>query len=513
MDEPQISTPLVWREVESPRILIGKFLANKSYTRLTMESILGKVWNLQAGFEVMEITGNSFLFKFVDEEDYFRVLRGRPWSINGCLLNLLERSKYKAYDEFDFSRCPVWIQMHNVPLEALCLENAITIGRHVGEVLLAEDPNYNGRYLRNFLCARVLLDLRKPLAYGFWLPRPDGRKIWIAIRYEKLQTFCYNCGLVGHDNRNCKSIKLMSASSPSEPRYGAWITTTVGKHWEETLTVLAKDEAEAGFVHRRKEEALKKKTKEEQRKSDRVIPNLEEDIFSIRMRDLKSGGRGGATTEEGIGVNNGGVFAAASGTQDVQNEDIEVTVVAARKLEAVAKNNLQTHGVPPHSNEGGSEMSFNSTSILDKTIPTGLADLTSPEDRNNSRAMVVYCENEFKEMLSGLGNLGLKRSAEEDWISGVRKKKKVGSNEAGRLLDITNYANNLKKEKARLRRSERKKKLSMRVNVAPDENESPDRIMEDNSTYEFVFKARKGSGKRALADGNGGWPLTATKPL
>ncbi|KAI9106828.1 hypothetical protein K1719_022356 [Acacia pycnantha] len=87
------------------------------------------------GFDVIEINGNAFMFKFTDKEEFNRVLRGRPWSINGFLLNLMERSTYKTCEEFDFSRCPVWIRMHNVPMEAWCLENAITIGGYVGEVV------------------------------------------------------------------------------------------------------------------------------------------------------------------------------------------------------------------------------------------------------------------------------------------------------------------------------------------------------------------------------------------
>ncbi|KAI9084967.1 hypothetical protein K1719_032959 [Acacia pycnantha] len=112
-----------------------------------MESILRKVWNLQEGVDVIEINGNAFMFKFAEEGGYNRILRGRPWSINGSLLNLMERSRYKSCEEFEFSRSPVWIQMHHVPMEAMCLENTIRIGGHVGEVLLAEDPYYNGWYL------------------------------------------------------------------------------------------------------------------------------------------------------------------------------------------------------------------------------------------------------------------------------------------------------------------------------------------------------------------------------
>ncbi|KAI9084587.1 hypothetical protein K1719_033575 [Acacia pycnantha] len=210
-----------------------------------MVTILQKAWNLQAGFDVIEINGNAFLFKFEDDKEYCRILRGRPWSVNGNLLNLLERSKYKSYVEFNFSRCPVWIQMHNVPLEAMCSENAIRIGGHVGEVMMVEDPLQNGRYLRSFSRARVLIDLRNSLAEGFWLPKLDGSKSWITICYEKLQNFCYNCGKIGHANRDCKSERLLSVATTSDSRFGPWTTTTSCRNWDEILIVVCNDWEEA----------------------------------------------------------------------------------------------------------------------------------------------------------------------------------------------------------------------------------------------------------------------------
>ncbi|KAI9074490.1 hypothetical protein K1719_043552 [Acacia pycnantha] len=140
MEESQISAPIVWKKVDVGSILIGKILSTRAYTRETIVAILQKAWNLQTGFDVLEIEGNTFIFKFEKEDEYNRILQGRPWSINGSLLNLMECSKYKSYEELDFSHCPIWIQVHNVPLEALCLENATMIGGYVGEVVLAEDP-------------------------------------------------------------------------------------------------------------------------------------------------------------------------------------------------------------------------------------------------------------------------------------------------------------------------------------------------------------------------------------
>ncbi|KAI9082151.1 hypothetical protein K1719_035891 [Acacia pycnantha] len=234
MEEIQISSPLVWKEIDAEKILIGKVISKRSYTRLAMEAILQKAWNMQDGFNVVEINGNSFMFKFASEEEFNRIL---------C--------------------CPTWVQIHNVPMEAMCLENAITIGGQVGEVMLVEDPHYNGRFLRSFLCARVVLDLKKPLVYGFWLPRPDGKKVWLSVRYEKLQCFCYNCGKIGHDNRSCGSERLMSVVNPNEPCFGTWITTTACCNWEEVLVVVKSDWLKAKFVRRRKEEALRRRQNED----------------------------------------------------------------------------------------------------------------------------------------------------------------------------------------------------------------------------------------------------------
>ncbi|KAI9076574.1 hypothetical protein K1719_041560 [Acacia pycnantha] len=144
MEEPRISASLIWKETRAEKILIGKVLLNRSYSRAAMVSILQKAWNLQAGFEVLEINGSAFLFSFEKEEEYNRILRGRPWSINGSLLNLMERSSYKSYEEFIFSHILAWIQMHNVPLEALCLENAIKIKEYLWRSDVGEDPQYKG---------------------------------------------------------------------------------------------------------------------------------------------------------------------------------------------------------------------------------------------------------------------------------------------------------------------------------------------------------------------------------
>lgn len=42
-----------------------------------------------------------------------------------------------------------------------------------------------------------------PLVPGFWVPRANRDKIWATIRYEKLNDFCYVCGIIDHVDKQC----------------------------------------------------------------------------------------------------------------------------------------------------------------------------------------------------------------------------------------------------------------------------------------------------------------------
>ncbi|KAI9109887.1 hypothetical protein K1719_018928 [Acacia pycnantha] len=369
MEEIQISTPLVWREAESERILIGKVLSNKTYTRATIEAILKKAWNLPEGFDVIEINGNAFMFKFTDKEEFNRVLRGRPWSINGFLLNLMERSTYKTCEEFDFSRCPVWIQMHNVPMEAWCLENAITIGGYVGEVVLAEDPCYNGRYLRGFLRARVLLNLKKPIACGFWMPRPDEK-----------------------------------------PRFGAWLTTNACRCWDEVMVVVRSDWSESEHARKKKEEAIKRKNEEVKRKSEEVPKADDDELFVIRIdkplavnRDwdlMKNKARRAPNAEENPNVDRKGL------KQDMRNAGI-----AQPENQGVKERIHDSADVVGRVSMG---TKANTVKALDDEIPCR-SDKPCNSQEGNPMAMVVYGRRMLGDITNKIEVLGTKRNAVEEW--------------------------------------------------------------------------------------------------
>nr|POE86282.1 hypothetical protein CFP56_07087 [Quercus suber] len=69
---------------------------------------------------------------------------------------------------------------------------------------------------------RIHVDLpfNKPLCRGGNIVNLDGSKTWVTFKYEGLPCFCFQCGLLGHDDRHCGSFPYNPDSSK---QYGDWL--------------------------------------------------------------------------------------------------------------------------------------------------------------------------------------------------------------------------------------------------------------------------------------------------
>lgn len=122
-------------------------------------------------------------------------------------------------DEIIFDWNPFWIQVHNLLMEFLNSANGATILQKVGKVVEIEESILEGRVLRTYLRARVLLDVNKPFPTGCWIPKRNLPKVWVIYKYERLQDLCFNCRCLGHEQRFCKIPRIMSTYCSSIPKY------------------------------------------------------------------------------------------------------------------------------------------------------------------------------------------------------------------------------------------------------------------------------------------------------
>ncbi|KAK4264767.1 hypothetical protein QN277_025898 [Acacia crassicarpa] len=107
--------------------LVGKVEASKKLNIPTIITMIKKGWHIGEKLEVHELdrTRLIFLFCFKKVEDYSRILKGRPWSVLGHLLNLQIWEDYMVMKDVDFSHTPFWLQFHGLPPEAFNGSNAI----------------------------------------------------------------------------------------------------------------------------------------------------------------------------------------------------------------------------------------------------------------------------------------------------------------------------------------------------------------------------------------------------
>ena len=48
----------------------------------------------------------------------------------------------------------------------------------------------------------------------------DGDKFWVHYKYERLPTFCFLCGIMGHDDKHCQAYPDRQNATP---QYGDWL--------------------------------------------------------------------------------------------------------------------------------------------------------------------------------------------------------------------------------------------------------------------------------------------------
>ncbi|XP_028757941.1 TMV resistance protein N-like [Neltuma alba] len=241
-DEAGITIELDWTSGSGDKVgkrqLVGVLITEEALNKHKVMSMVEQAWNLLIEeVDILELGVNSYMFTFGKEDDYFRVLRGRPWYISGCLLNIQEWTEYMVLSDGRFNMSPFWVQFHDVPVKAMTVNNLIKIGKKMGEVLMVECPIVNGRIIRSFARARINVDLSRPLTTGFWILRPELPKLWSSVRYERLEGFCYKCGIIGHNSRTCNSKRKMAVVDPAEPMYGSWLSVAAERNCDYAIRV------------------------------------------------------------------------------------------------------------------------------------------------------------------------------------------------------------------------------------------------------------------------------------
>ncbi|RYQ97023.1 hypothetical protein Ahy_B08g092995 [Arachis hypogaea] len=185
--------------IEDNLNMVGKIISDKEVNFKTCKAALLGIWGNPDGVVISDVGRNKVLISFRDKNKGIQICKGGPWSIRGNLLNLqIWNGRQSVYD-VDHNYMELWVQIHGLPLHFLTVKTAETIGKRLGV---------------------VTLNVTKPLPTDFWLARDNFHDIWVDLKYERIQdSYCLNCGVLGHNKRECTSPMATACWDSTKPRY------------------------------------------------------------------------------------------------------------------------------------------------------------------------------------------------------------------------------------------------------------------------------------------------------
>ncbi|KAH9802979.1 hypothetical protein KPL71_001599 [Citrus sinensis] len=188
-------------------------------TRERLRAAKQQVWRSIKEVKVESLGENIFIFRFASEGEKKRILHRGPWHFNNSLMVLTEPTGVGNIKQQNFTHTLFWVQLHNAPI--MCMDKDIMreIGEKIGKVEEVETDE-TGECLGSFARLRNLIDITQPLKKRVLLKLEDGERISIRIAYEKLPDFCFCCGIIGHQYKECLEYK---GQPKDELIYGAWM--------------------------------------------------------------------------------------------------------------------------------------------------------------------------------------------------------------------------------------------------------------------------------------------------
>ncbi|KAH9735378.1 hypothetical protein KPL71_017712 [Citrus sinensis] len=173
----------------------------------------------------LHLGNNIFMFKFAEETDKKRVLSGGPWHFDRAIIVLTEPQGIEEVTKQSFSWTSFWVQIRNVPIACMEKDFLQALGGKIGIVEEVETDD-NGDCFGEFARIRISVNITQPLERILFLKQEGEPDIPMPVVYERLTDFCFCCGIIGHQYKECENYK---SQQKEELPYGNWMkATTVG---------------------------------------------------------------------------------------------------------------------------------------------------------------------------------------------------------------------------------------------------------------------------------------------
>lgn len=200
-DSPEIQVG-----VDYSLCLVGSLLSDRKINFMAMKDTLASIWRPVKGVYMEETSyPNLFIIKFFHKLDMQRVLDDGPWTFNQQVLLIKKLDGEEQLSELNISELYIWLQVYDLPIGFHSEFIFKSIGNYVGKFVASDPKNLNGIW-RNYQRIKVAIDVHKPLKSKMRMKKAGGEWLWISFKYERLPSFCFYCGVIGHSEKFCETL-------------------------------------------------------------------------------------------------------------------------------------------------------------------------------------------------------------------------------------------------------------------------------------------------------------------
>lgn len=202
-------------------LLVGRFLTERNINFVAMQSMMASLWRPKKGVEIHDLGNHRYSFIFYHVLDIQKVVDGGPWSFEQSPLVCHQVKSGENANDVQLNKMDIWVQVYDLPSGMLSKKILQSIGSHVGTFIRTDPANMNGVW-KQYVRIRVGLDVEKPIKRRMKVKRENGSWNWVNFKYERLGTFCFECGMLGHSDRDCEVV-YANPTKTIERAYGTWL--------------------------------------------------------------------------------------------------------------------------------------------------------------------------------------------------------------------------------------------------------------------------------------------------
>lgn len=241
IEEDEDEEPIFIEQPEEPNdhtvsmCLLGKLWTSRSYNTFGLIETMRKLWSPSKGVTCREMGNNMISFQFKSKGDMQRVLAMEPWHFNKHVLVLKRITDAAQPSEIEFNSTPFWMRLYDLPFNGRTESTIQQIGGRFGEVLEVDKETMIG--VGRSIRIKIQVRLDKPLKKGTKIRIGKSEPRWIPTTYERLPSFCYWCGMLGHSHKDCTQLMENEENgerlAESEMPYGDWMRASPMKLYKE----------------------------------------------------------------------------------------------------------------------------------------------------------------------------------------------------------------------------------------------------------------------------------------